>query len=349
MLLGGEAVTYLPGGLDTPELFAWNDLDGIGIPWRGLLLGNGASIAVADSFAYPSLYEIACDDPDRLGGESRQLFEAFATQNFELVLASLKVAGRVCAAAGIAAPQLPQLYQEIQRALFVTVGDVHVPWNVVADVVLPRIRQALLNYKLVYSTNYDLLAYWSMLREGDPNDFRDYFWGDGNSFDVTDLTILGDPTVIYYLHGGLHLRHTTEGGTFKRTAQEQNLLAQFETSWEESNLPLMISEGTSDDKLEAIARSDYLSFAYQRFAEHTGNLVVFGSHLGEADEHLVRAMNSWTREGGRRNIAIGIRPAHGDAATRQEKQRLAQRLSEANLWFFDADSHPLGQPNVRPG
>jgi hypothetical protein len=187
-----------------------------------------------------------------------------------------------------------------------------------------------------------------MLCEGDPYDFRDFFWSDGNSFDPANVDVVGNPTVAYFLHGGVHLRRTPEGRTFKRTAQQQNLLSQFPTTWESDEIPLLISEGDSNDKLVSINRSDYLSFAYRRFLEHEGNLVVFGHALGAADEHLVRAINSWSVPDAPRQIAFSIRRQIGDIAIRQEKQRLAQRIPEADLWYYDADTHPLGQPNMRP-
>lgn len=296
------------------------------------------------------MYDVACSDgiANPIGAASRRLFEDFATRNFEFVLASLKLAGRVNAAAEIDAPILSELYREIQVGLFESVAAIHVEWDRVAPRTLGEIRRALLRHKRVYSTNYDLLVYWAMLREGDPYDFRDFFWSEGNVFDPANVGILGDPTLVYFLHGGVHLRRTPDGRSFKRTAQQENLLSQFPTSWESEEIPLLISEGDSTDKLVSINRSDYLSFAYRRFLEHQGNLVVFGHGLGEADEHLVRAINSWSTPEAPRQIAISVRREIADVAIRQEKQRLAQRLPESDLWFYGANSHPLGESNVRP-
>ena len=343
-------MTYTPA-LDNSDLLSWDDIRAAeDVRWQGLLLGNGSSIAVADSFAYPSLYDVACSEriSNPLGAMSRRLFEDFGTRNFEFVLASLKLAGRVNAAAEIDAPSLSELYREVQVGLFESVASVHVEWDRVAPRTLGEIRRALLRHKRVYSTNYDLLVYWAMLREGDPYDLRDFFWSDGNTFDPANVGILGDPTLVYFLHGGVHLRRTPDGRSFKRTAQRENLLSQFPTTWESEEIPLLISEGDSTDKLVSINRSDYLSFAYRRFLEHQGNLVVFGHGLREADEHLVRAINSWSTPEAPRQIAISVRREVADVAIRQEKQRLAQRLPESDLWFYDAESHPLGESNVRP-
>jgi hypothetical protein len=39
-------------------------------------------------------------------------------------------------------------------------------------------RNELLRIQTVYSTNYDLLIYWSVMTDH-PADFRDFFWGPG--------------------------------------------------------------------------------------------------------------------------------------------------------------------------
>jgi hypothetical protein len=337
-------MTYTPS-LDDAELLQWEALRQTDVPWQGLLIGNGASVAVADSFDYDSLYTVACSDTleEPLGPAAQALFSEFGTTNFEYILASLKIAGQVCAAAGIEAEELPSLYEEVQRALFDAVAHIHVDWNSVATTTLPRIRQEVVRYDSVFSTNYDLVLYWAILSEGNAYDFRDFFWNVGNRFVSTSTDVWFNSTVVYYLHGGLHLRRTTDGGSFKQTAGGANLLSQFPTSWDREETPLLISEGTSTDKLISINRSDYLSFAYRSFVDHDSNLVIFGHGLGEADDHIVRAINSW----GQIQVAVSVR-SDADHVVRQRKQWIAQRLPHADIWFYDADTHPLGQPNVRP-
>jgi hypothetical protein len=346
----GQVPTYYPA-LDSPDLASWAGIRQTEVRWPGLLIGNGASIAVASSFAYPSLLGVArgqaVDHP--LSAAASSLFDDLQTTNFEFVLASLKLAGRVATAVGTDAAPFGPLYEQVQQALFDAVGHVHVPWEVVADQSLPRIRAELRNYNRVFSTNYDLLAYWAIMREGDPNDFRDFFWGGGGRFDPADTEVTADATLVHYLHGGVHLRRARDGGTRKQTAQGQNLLTQFSTDWAGDETPLLVSEGTSEDKMRSISRSDYLSFAYSSLARHEGNLVVFGHGFGEQDDHLLRAINTWrSTPGSNRQVAISLRGQLTETERRQEKARLAQRLPEADLWFYDADSHPLGQPNVRP-
>jgi hypothetical protein len=42
---------------------------------------------------------------------------------------------------------------------------------------------------------------------------------------------------------------------------------------------MFLTEGTADDELASINRSSYLSFAYNEFTNHEGDLVVFGHSL----------------------------------------------------------------------
>lgn len=66
-------------------------------PERGLLLGNGASIALWPKFRYDSLFAVAQDvaKPEHLREQDVAVFSALETKNFEAVLSALIVAGRV--------------------------------------------------------------------------------------------------------------------------------------------------------------------------------------------------------------------------------------------------------------
>jgi hypothetical protein len=203
----------------------------------------------------------------------------------------------------------------------------------------------------VFSTNYDLIAYWAIMHKDEGAGFKDFFWGgdDGHSFDPKDTGVSANVTRVYYLHGGVHLRSKVDGGTRKHVSDLGALLTDFETSFESDEVPLLISEGTSQDKLDAILRSDYLSFAYGRLAEHTGGLVVFGQALADEDDHLVNVLNDWRPPWREPVIAISVLRSDTPDEVRQRKLYYAHRLPHADLLFFDPDTHPLGQPHVRPG
>jgi hypothetical protein len=316
--------------------------------WTGLLLGNGASIAIWPQFRYSSLFEVASNDVSHpLSNEDERLFEALDTENFEQVLASLKTAGIVGAALDLGVDELLEArYRSIQRALFDAVHATHVTWDLVARNTVPALFDALTEYQYVFSTNYDLLVYWASMHKGGHR-FKDFFWASGTTFDASDTAIWEsqeDWTRILFLHGGIHLRRLRGGGTRKVVASDGAILDQFATDYSDDESPLLVSEGESSDKLASITSSDYLSFAYQQFAEHEGGLVVFGQSLGDGDDHLIRPLKSWRKV----PIAISMLPSDDEERLVQEQDRYRSRVSpRQSITFFDATTHPLGNADLR--
>ena len=329
---------------------------------RGLLVGNGASVALWPRFQYRSLYEMAQDatKPDHLEQSEIKLFSAFETENFEAVLSAMITAGKIW---GIYdkpkrdIDDLRQSYQRVRKSLIRSVKEVHVPFDRVTEELKSPLRSILAEYEYIYSTNYDLLLYWSMMTDKDQ--FKDFVWGrdiDGtkNFFDLADTDLWDERnpvTKVLYIHGALHLYKQPDGRTFKKLAGEDgDLLDLFDVQGDA--IPLFISEGTFKNKLSAITRNDYLSFAYQRFAKHRGSLVVFGHSLTpEFDQHLVDAMRKWKRYDQRRKqlqhvpdrrvVAISVLPDGDSDRIIQLKSRLGKALSDYDVKFFDATTHPL--------
>lgn len=310
----------------------WDDVDDG--DWPTLLLGNGASRAVSSKFAYGSLFSVA-----PLTRDDRDLFDALDTTNFEEVLSHLRTASLVCGQLGHPASEVDDRYESIRDALIDAVNDHHVSWHEVDDGDrLLRIRGALLSYQAVFTTSYDLLIYWAMMNAGVPpgDGFGDLFWNGRHAFDPLDTSPFDNKTLVYWLHGGLHLYRTPAGETRKRTNNGAGLLATFASG---SRLPLFVSEGTWRRKRSAIRRSDYLEHVYNTFAETAGRLVVFGQALGSSDGHLITAvLRDPTRE-----VAYGIYPTTQHAANLQRAQ-VESHFPQANITFFDSSTHPLGDP-----
>ena len=311
--------------------------------WNGIIVGNGASRAVADSFAYTSLYDKACSDgiQDPLTVSDQNVFGALGTRNFEQVLSALSTGQLVNGAFGLPTDELEQAYDRIRTSLVEAVHAVHIPHASVPDDRLQKIRQALLDYEFVYSTNYDLLIYWSVMQ--DPTGFRDYFFS-GTVFDVGNTEVWSKSTKILFLHGGLHLYRTRLGQTLKRTAGAfGNLLEDFATpiTGYEGAVPLFISEGNSTEKLRSIYTSDYLSFAYGELSRHSGPLVIFGQSLdSQFDRHLTVAIRGTTPK----VLGIGIYPPADGTSVADLKASWAAKFSKDELLFFDSTTHPLGDP-----
>ena len=325
------------------RLYDWNEIKDEH-QWSGILLGNGASIAIWDNFRYSSIFDRAASSDyveNPLGEREIDLFEEINTTNFEQILSSLATARVVNQALGVESPDIDVIYEGVQRALVEAVRSVHIAWGLVSNETLLRIREELLNYSFVYSTNYDLLVYWAIMATPSGEGFKDYLW-DG-VFDPGDTEIWEKSTKVLYIHGGLHLYRTEYGNTLKRRARNsENLLDLFGQPCRDGAVPLFVTEGDSRQKLNSIYRSDYLSFAYSKFSNHEGDLIIFGHSLGESDSHLFSLNDSWK---GRR-IAISLRP--GRERTLRRKKANAKRIfPESYLVFFDSETHPLGLPDLK--
>lgn len=199
----------------------------------------------------------------------------------------------------------------------------------------------------------------------DPDQFKDFVWGWDTDkrrklFDVTDTDLWEGGkliTKVLFLHGALHLYKGSDGRTFKKLSGEDgSLLDLFDVQGDA--IPLFISEGTSKDKLSAIIRNDYLSFAYERFSKHRGSLVVFGHSLTpEFDQHLIEAMKKWKRYDqkrasfqripSRRVVAFSLRPTNDSHDVIETKSRLTKALADYEVRFFDSRTHPLGQAGLQ--
>jgi len=315
-----------------------------------ILVGNGLSCAVWDKFKYSSLYEKALSNSNhRLSKLDIKLFKDWGEDgNFEKVLSNLLITKRTNE---ILDPNnadfqtvIRERYTNICNALIEAVSEVHISSQKIQQNpnVLSSIREELKNYSCVYSTNYDLLIYWA--RMTDRNSFQDCFWGP--EFDITNTETSINSTKILYLHGAIHL-YREMGRTKKiihkpelEQEQKQTILDQFKDLWdiEENITPLFIAEGNSKEKLESIYKSDYLSFAYSQFQIHKESLVIFGHSLGDSDQHLVDAIKTARIS----RIAISMRKPD-----RERMEKLKKIFKTSHLFFFDAKSHPLGDPSLK--
>lgn len=326
-------------------LYNWSDLSNDDFHWKSILIGNGASINVWSNFEYPSIFAQATSTAslNPLGTSDVQLFNSLSTHNFEQVLSSLKTASIINRALGLPDSLITQRYGSIKQALVGTIGEIHIPWRSTPVNVIEGIRTEILKYQYIFTTNYDLLIYWSVMHQNNPDPFCDYFFAE--EFDAGDTNIRdGDIRRVLYLHGALHLYRTPFGATLKRRAGGSNLLDLFGQPYigHPDAVPLIVSEGTSADKLSSINQSDYLSFAFNKFVENQEEIVVFGHSLSDSDIHIVDAIRKWRD----RRIAISLRP---DTASniRVQQARLVAKFPDARLYFFDATTHPLGSPTQK--
>ncbi|MPZ22169.1 MAG: DUF4917 family protein [Dehalococcoidia bacterium] len=308
-------------------LATWGDLRDQG--WREILLGNGFSIGLWPRFAYGSLFGVARDS-GHLSPEDARLFEEMETADFERGLSQLLTTAMVLDVYREldARSRIGGRYAAIQKALLASLRDVHPRWSDVTDEALTTAACFLRQFARVYSTNYDLLLYWTILRDKDH--FRDFFWRRG--FDSSNTEIWGDATALYYLHGAVFLSENTIGEATKIVRGErQDLLTILGAALQAGNIPLFVSEGASRAKVRRIRESDYLSFCHDALRSSDAPLVVYGSRLGDSDEHITRSIH----ESPRSDIAVGLYTDDPDEVA-DEKHRIGRLLAGKRLAFFDS-------------
>ncbi|MCW2984309.1 MAG: hypothetical protein JWR63_1879 [Conexibacter sp.] len=323
------------------ELDPWSDFESAA-HWQALLLGNGLSINVWKGFAYGSLFEEAKKHSGPLDTADLKVFEKFDTENFEVVLHSLRTAMLAAEAVGQPADAYLERYRSIQVALGHAVGRVHLELSEVPNAARKVIQDLLCEQRVVFTTSYDLLLYWSMGCGDDYRDLVDCFWF--GAFNPHNAAPFPGRIPVYFLHGAMHLAVVGDGTTHKiaRNSNE-NVLDQFgqPIGGDPRTRPLLITEGSSHDKLRAIEDNDYLRYVLRQFQECDLPLVVFGSALSpDQDAHLVEAINRHPD----RPVAVSLRPGR-KSAVRKRQAEVRAALETDDLYFFDSTTHPLGAIN----
>lgn len=309
--------------------------------WQTLLLGNGLSRHIWEPFGYPELFDYA--QSADLTDTDRSLFES--TPNFERVLGDLLTTIRVCKTVGMDTDELYKRYRNIQKALGEAVRAVHINRDSVPGDTRQAIKDVMSEFEWVFTTCYDLLVYWAIAYQGDFDPFIDHFrWNNRCEFDPDRSPVYEGQVPVYFLHGALHLVVDSSGSTFKLTRTGlQTLLDQFGQPIEgdPDARPLLVTEGSAMDKLEAIEGNNYLSHALEQLTENELDTVVFGSSLSAEDAHLTAALS----ENPDKIVAVSMMPC-SKAEALAKQMDVYGRVEVRDLVFYDATTHPLGNGSL---
>lgn len=339
------SLTRVDGTSFDGTLVEWEDLEDLH-PWDTLLVGNGLSSHVWRPFGYRSLFENSANNSTILQAPDRKLFEAHGTTNFELVLSELRSAVKTAEALGEDPTPYLTRYRLIQQALGDAVRGVHIERENVSDGILASIKATLRDFEWVFTTNYDLLIYWAMGADGSWKPCCDGFYKNSRNEFEPKFRPNENQIPIYFLHGALHLVELSDGTTVKRVRQRDGLsriLDGFGKPFEndEGARPLLVTEGSFNEKLQAISANAYLLHCLEMLAERKLPMVIFGSSIGESDQHLIEAIARHPD----RPVAISMQD--GDKADLMVRQAdIWGRLNVQPLYFFRAESHPLGRPEL---
>lgn len=280
-----------------------------------LLLGNGFSMAYNPAiFSYNALAgKISSDEDSTL----KTLFDTIKTSNFEDVMQSLDILLKLANAFGADGKFIQSIkdaYSKLQVRLINTIEKIH-PEHVFkltsneielcGNFLVPFLSKS--KSGKVFSTNYDLLLYWVLMRYEDLSKSMTHSDGfgkeridEGGQYTTAIDRVYSDELIwggnsetqnIFYLHGALHLfDNRTQiikeryDGTYIMDKIHQRLI--------KNQYPIFVTAGTGDEKLNHIMHNGYLADAYNHLKSISGSLITVGFGFGEYDKHIIQAIKA---------------------------------------------------------
>lgn len=317
-----------------------------------LLMGNGFSMAYDNEiFSYNALYNFLTSRDDFL---INKLFDVIKTKNFELVMQQLDTTLALLQAFGSddnLQRDIVLASKKLKDGLLNSIQQLH-PEHVYKIPEKKIIACAeFLNLFVksgghIFSTNYDMLLYWTLMRKHVENAID----GFGRDVDNLDEVLRGEapkysdliwgPNIdkqnIHYLHGALHIFDS--GVDIEKEQYDQNgfLLEKIKQRLERGSYPIFVTAGNGDEKLSHIRHNRYLSHCFDKLSSLDGSLITFGFNFGDYDEHIIDAVNKATHVQNKINpklwsIYIGVY-SEGDA----EHILSIQSKFHAKVKIFDA-------------
>lgn len=274
---------------------------------KHLLFGNGFSMAYDSGiFSYNALSNfIEKTNNDLL----KQLFNTINTKNFEVIMQQLDnfvEIAKIFSKDRVLIDKITEAGNTLKDSLIEAVKELH-PEHVFT---IPEEKsQSCFNFIAgylkkggkVFSTNYDLLLYWVLMR----NETTLAIDGFGRDLENPDKIIKGeDPEFselrwgkhkenqsVFYLHGTLPFFDTGIEIVKEQYDTRHYLLQKINERMEKREYPIFVTAGSAREKLHHIMHNKYLSFCYEQFSEIQGSLVTFGFNFGEYDTHIIDAIN----------------------------------------------------------
>ena len=334
-----------------PEILNFDDAIEMASGTKHLMLGNGFSIALFPNiFTYGTLFEKA-KNSEKLTNRVAGVFDLLKTTDFEQVMEALQNASVLMTVYAKKDPGLAEKLradaESLRDILAETISENHPerPYDVTAEQ-YASCRHFLSHFDgHIYTLNYDLLLYWTLMQsEVQPevkcdDGFRDVEEG-VEDYVVWDVQKSGTQR-IHYLHGALHIYDAgAELKKFVWSKTEIALVDQIRRSLAIRHYPLIVTEGTSEQKMDRIQHSGFLNRAYRSFSQIPKNLFIYGHSLAVNDEHLLKLID----HGKMAHIFVGI---YGDPAS-DNNRRIIERANliplrrfekyPAEVHFYDAQS-----------
>lgn len=319
---------------------------------RHVLLGNGFSIACRpDCFTYDALLnEATFLDPSF---DVLEIFDLLETTDFEKVIDVLRLAATLADAYKTSDPSLSERLRSdaevVRNALAQVLAANHpdLPYDIEESEYLAA-RQFLRHFERVYTLNYDMLLYWTIMKDLEPAVPRND--GFTNPVDLDADYVAWEPyrtygkQRVFFLHGGLHLYDNgAELAKITWSRTEIPLLNQIRQALDEGRYPLIVTEGSAEAKATKILHNANLTHAIRSFSGITGSLFLYGLSLADNDEHLLQRIVAGKID----DLFVSI---YGEKSSAENQQLIHHALTLADerastkprrpleVHFFDASS-----------
>lgn len=281
---------------------------------KHLLLGNGFSMAYdADIFSYNALNKFIEDIENPL---LQKLFDIVNTKNFELVMQQLdnfcQLAEEFSSDADLRT-KIQAASDALKHSLIDAVKELH-PEHVFkippekSEACAAFLSDYLSNSGHVFTTNYDILLYWVLMRNMENLPFDPI---DGFGRPVEDADEYKEDYIegelewgkykeernVHYLHGTLPLFDAGVSIVKEEYDSQGLLLEKIETRIENKDYPIFVTAGNGEEKLTHIKHNEYLTYCYDKLCALEGSLITFGFNFGEYDNHIIQAINHAAKYG----------------------------------------------------
>ena len=293
-----------------------------------LLLGNGFSVAYDNTiFSYNALNNLISQSDVK---ELISIFDILKTQNFEIVMKQLDNYAEISNVLGAdqqLIDKVKKISLDLKTKLLDAITSLHPEqvFNIPEDQsksCAEFLNEYLKSNGNVFSTNYDLLLYWILVRNKlescdgfgrYPENTDDGEFVHEDDIEWSDLTWgkYKAKQKIHYMHGALPLFDTGSDIIKVEYNGREYLLDLIKSKINNGEYPIFVTAGDGDQKLYHIRHNQYLNYCYDTLCQIEGSLVVFGFSFGEFEKHIIKAINiaaHWGKKSRNklRSIYIGI-------------------------------------------
>jgi hypothetical protein len=226
-----------------------------------------------------------------------QLFDHAGSDDFETVIRHLQESARVIELYEPKNTGLCRALRDdaevVKRGLVDALIAIHPAsaWKI-EDEKYRAARQFLSPFGRIFTLNYDLLLYWTVLQRklSPPNVVVKDGFGRRDPGSLTwSQPSRADEQEVFYLHGAMHL-YVQDRRLRKLEVPKGRMVERLQSNLQVGRYPLVVTEGSRQDKESRIGRSTYLTYCHGRLARSAGALFIHGMAISDNDQHILDAI-----------------------------------------------------------